>query len=149
MGEPIARYLLTQGYRVTGVDSSSEMLRLARNNCPEAEFIEANIESLDFQPEYDGIIAWDSIFHIPKSRHARVFQSLNRWLKPDAPLLLSLGGSEDEFTDTMFGIEFFYSGYAPAVSTALLQQAGLEIVLSEVDDPGSRGHLAVLCRKRD
>lgn len=149
MGEPIGRYLLTQRCRVTGVDASPEMLRLARANCPDALFIQGRIESLDLPTQYDGIVAWDSIFHIPKSQHASVFRSLHRWLKPKAPLLLSAGGSEDEFTDTMFEVEFFYSGHAPAVTVALLEEAGFEIILREVDDPGSRGHLAILCRKRE
>jgi 2-polyprenyl-3-methyl-5-hydroxy-6-metoxy-1,4-benzoquinol methylase len=35
-GTPIARYLLDRGYRLTGVDASPAMLRLARATCPEA-----------------------------------------------------------------------------------------------------------------
>ncbi|HXS23783.1 MAG TPA: hypothetical protein VN719_06110, partial [Gemmatimonadales bacterium] len=34
-GRPIGRYLLDQGFRVTGIDASREMLRLAAGNCPE------------------------------------------------------------------------------------------------------------------
>lgn len=149
MGRPIGAYLLEKGCRLTGVDASPEMIRRARENCPGATFIYGDIEALDLAGQYDGIVAWDSIFHIPRARHPAVFASLYRRLKPGAPLLLSLGGSADEFTDTMFGVEFFYSGHAPAVSVALLEEAGFEIILSEVDDPGSRGHLAVLGRRRD
>jgi len=47
----------------------------------------------------------------------------------------------------MFGIDFFYSAHSPAVSLALLQEAGFAIKLAEVDDPSSRSHLVVLCRK--
>jgi cyclopropane fatty-acyl-phospholipid synthase-like methyltransferase len=96
---------------------------------------------------YDGIIAWDSIFHIPKTQHAALFDNMHRWLRPGAPLLLSLGGSEGEFTAPMFNVEFFYSGHAPDVAATLLREAGFDILLSEIDDPSSRGHLAVLCRK--
>lgn len=148
MGHPIAGYLLARGHPVAGVDASIEMIRLARENCPAATFIHGDIESLDCAGKYAGIVAWDSIFHIPRARHARVFALLQGWLEPEAPLLLSLGGSADEFTDTMFDVEFFYSGHAPAQSLALLEEAGFEIILAEVDDPGSRGHIAVLCRRR-
>ena len=72
---------------------------------------------------------------------------LSRWLVPNAPLLLSLGGSEGEFVAPMFGLDFFYSAHSPEVSLALLEEAGFEILLAELDDPSSRGHLAVLCRK--
>jgi SAM-dependent methyltransferase len=144
---PIARYLLDRGYRITGVDASPEMLRLARANCPEAEFVAGDMVSIELAGRYHGIVTWDSIFHIPKAQHGKLFQATYRWLEPNAPLLLSVGGSEGEFIAPMFGIDFFYSGHSPEVSLALLQEAGFEIVLSEIDDPSSRGHLAVLCRK--
>lgn len=146
-GKPIARYLLDRGYRVTGVDSSPEMLRLARANCPEAELVQGDMVSVDLPGAYHGIVAWDSIFHIPKEQHEKVFRAMCKWLKPTAPLLLSVGGSADEFVAPMFGIDFFYSGHSPDASLALLREVGLEIVLSEVDDPSSRGHVAVLCRR--
>jgi hypothetical protein len=117
--------------------------------CYKPRFIQGCTESLDLLSQYDGIVAWDSILHIPKSHHASLFCSLYRWLKPSAPLLLSLGASDDEFTDTMFGVEFFYSGHAPVVSVALMEEAGFEILLSEVDAPSSRGHLTTPCRKRE
>jgi cyclopropane fatty-acyl-phospholipid synthase-like methyltransferase len=145
-GRPITRYLLDHGHRVTGVDASAEMLRLARANCLEAELVEADITDVDLPGGYDGIVAWDSVFHVPKAQHAAVFRAMHRWLKPGAPVLLSVGGTADEFVAPMFGIDFFYSGHAPEASLALLRDAGFEIVLAEIDDPSSRGHLAVICR---
>lgn len=145
-GRPIGRYLIDHGYRLTGLDASREMLRLAALNCPEAELIAGDM--LEFQPSrrFDGIIAWDSVFHIPKDHHRNLFGSIRDWLEPGGPLLLSLGGTDDEFTDSMYGEEFFYSAHAPAVSIALLREAGFEIVVAEVDDPTSRGHMALICR---
>jgi SAM-dependent methyltransferase len=145
-GKPIARYLLDRGYRVTGVDASPEMLRLARANCPEAALILADLRSVELPGGYDGVVAWDSVFHLPKAEHAPVFRAMHRWLAPGAPLLLSVGGRDVEFVAPMFGIDFYYSGHSPEVSAALLRAAGFEIILAEVDDPSSRGHVAILCR---
>jgi cyclopropane fatty-acyl-phospholipid synthase-like methyltransferase len=147
-GRPIARYLLDHGLRVTGVDASHEMLRLARAACPEAELLAADMVSDEITRRYGAIVAWDSIFHVPKAQHATLFQAMSRWLEPGGPVLLSVGGSEDEFTAPMYGVDFFYSGHAPDVTRALLERAGFDIVLTEVDDPSSRGHVAILCRKR-
>jgi cyclopropane fatty-acyl-phospholipid synthase-like methyltransferase len=147
-GTPIARYLLDRGYRLTGVDASPAMLRLARANCPEAELVAGDMGTVELLPSgYQGIVAWDSIFHVPKAQHRELFHRLSRWLVSNAPLLLSLGGSEGEFSAPMFGIDFFYSAHRPEVSLSLLQEAGFEILLAEIGDPSSRGHLAVLCRK--
>ena len=144
---PITRYLLDRGYHVTGVDSSAAMLRLARANCPKAKFVAGDMVTIELAGGYHGIVTWDSIFHVPKAQHGQLFHTLYRWLDPDTPLLLSLGGNEGEFLAPMFGIDFFYSAHSPEVSLALLQEAGFVITLAEVDDPSSRGHLVVLCRK--
>lgn len=146
-GKPIGRYLLDRGFRLTGVDASLAMLDLARTNCPEAELIVGDMVSIALSDRYDGIIAWDSIFHIPKAEHPALFDNLHRWVRPGGPVLLSLGGSDGEFTDRMFNVEFSYSGHAPDVAAVLLREAGFDILLWEIDDPSSRGHLSVLCRK--
>jgi hypothetical protein len=41
----------------------------------------------------------------------------------------------------------FYSGYAPKVARKLLEAEGFEIEVWEVDDPSSRGHIAVIAKK--
>jgi SAM-dependent methyltransferase len=146
-GKPIARSLLDLGYRVTGVDASREMLRLARENCPDAQLIHGDMINLDLPGPYDGIVAWDSLFHVPRLHHESLFKSFHGWLAPNAPLLLSVGGSGGEFTDQMFGVDFFYSGHDPDTSVALLRDAGFEIIVAEVDDPSSRGHVAIVCKK--
>jgi SAM-dependent methyltransferase len=144
---PITRYLLDWGYHVTGIDSSAAMLWLARANRPEAEFVAGDMVTIELADGYHGIVAWDSIFHVPRAQHGQLFHTLYRWLAPDTQLLLSLGGSKGEFLAPMFGIDFFYSTHSPAESLVLLQEAGFVIMLAEIDDPSSRGHLVVLCKK--
>ncbi len=47
----------------------------------------------------------------------------------------------------MYGQTFYYSGFAPEVARKLIEASGFEIELWEVDDPTSRGHIAVIARK--
>jgi hypothetical protein len=47
----------------------------------------------------------------------------------------------------MFGHAFFYSGHEPEVSLDLLMAEGFKIEFWEVDDPSSKGHIAVVARK--
>src|SRR5262249_16281640 len=55
------------------------------------------------------------------------------------------GGSGDAgFTSEMHGETFFYSGHEPREALQLLAAAGFEVEHWEVDDPSSRGHIAVL-----
>ena len=153
-GEPIASHIAQRGYRVTGVDESQEMLAIAREVLPEAELIHADMVSIDISEQFAAAVAWDSMFHVLRKHHADIYHKLANCLEPGGRILLSVGGSapaEDEsvegFTSEMFGQTFFYSGYAPDVARKLIEDAGFEIELWEVDDPTSRGHIAVIARK--
>lgn len=157
-GEPIARYIAERGYCVTGVDESREMLAIARKVVPEAELIQADMVTVDLTGKFAAAVAWDSMFHVERKHHAGIYQQLSKCLESGGRVLLSVGGSDpaedatsgsdaEGFTSEMFGQTFFYSGYAPDVARKLIEDAGFEIELWEVDDPSSRGHIAVIARK--
>jgi 2-polyprenyl-3-methyl-5-hydroxy-6-metoxy-1,4-benzoquinol methylase len=146
-GMPIARYLVDRGCSVFGIDASEAMLEIAKQQVPEARFVLGDMLVHESKERYTGIVAWDSIFHIPRVQHLNIFQKFHQWLLPNGALLLSLGGSMWEGISEMFGHEFFYSGFAPNESLRLLEKAGFEILLSEIDDPSHQGHIAVLCKK--
>jgi cyclopropane fatty-acyl-phospholipid synthase-like methyltransferase len=102
------------------------------------------IAAREIGADYDLIVAWDSVFHVPRVDHAALFVRFASWLRPGGRLLLSLGGTAWEGTSEMLGETFFYSGLDPDESLRLLEEAGFAIVHSEIDDPSSRGHLAVV-----
>ena len=154
-GQPIAKYIVERGFRVTGVDESEQMLKFARKTVPEAELIQADMVTVELNDTFDAAVAWDSMFHVERKYHAAIYRKLANALRAGARLLLSVGGSapaEDDavegFTSEMFGQTFYYSGFPPEVARKLIQAAGFEIELWEVDDPTSRGHIAVIARKR-
>jgi cyclopropane fatty-acyl-phospholipid synthase-like methyltransferase len=156
-GNPIARYLTDRGYQVVGVDQSEKMLEIARQLVPEAELIHDEIVAIQFTERFAAAIAWDSIFHVERRYHPGIYRKLAAALETGGRLLLSVGGSDasssnsdhelEGFTSEMFGHTFFYSGYEPEVARQLLENAGFEIEMWEVDDPSSRGHIAVIARK--
>lgn len=152
-GEPVAKYVVERGFRVTGVDESSEMLRFARKAVPKAELIHADIVTVDLEDTFDGAVAWDSMFHVERKHHAAIYRKLANALRTGRRVLLSVGGSApteaegEGFTSEMYGQTFYYSGFAPEVTRELIEAAGFEIELWEVDDPMSRGHIAVIARK--
>ncbi len=146
-GVPVGRALVERGCRVTGLDASAALLEIARAEVPEATFVHGDmrtVDSSDVGADYDLIVAWDSVFHIPRDDHALVFSRFASWLRGGGRLLLSLGVSGGEFTSEMLGETFFYSGFPPEVSVPMLETVGFTIVHSEIDDPRSRGHFAVV-----
>lgn len=153
-GDPIAKHIVEKGYRVVGVDQSKAMLEIARREVPEAEFIHADMVEIEFKELFAAAVVWDSAFHVERKYHSALYRKLSDALEINGRLLLSVGGSDADdgagqkgFTSEMFGQTFFYSGYDPKVARGLIEAAGFEIELWEVDDPSSRGHIAVIARK--
>ena len=147
-GEPIARYLVEQGFRVVCVDESAAMLEITRRLLPGARLICADMCALELDERFAAVVAWDSLFHVERGRHRSVFEKLSSLLAPGGLLLLSAGGTGHAgFTSEMHGRDFFYSAHDPAETLRLLTSAGFEIELCEEDDSSSRGHLAVVARR--
>jgi cyclopropane fatty-acyl-phospholipid synthase-like methyltransferase len=121
-GEPVAKYVVERGFRVTGIDESAEMLKFARETVPEAELIHADMVKVELVDTFDAGVALDSMFHVERKHHAAIYRKLATSLRDDARLLLSVGGSapaEDDsvegFTSEMYGQTFYYSGFAPGI----------------------------------
>ena len=160
-GTPVAEYLVAKGFRVTGIDESAKMLEIAKRVVPDAKLIQSNMIDVELVGKFAAAIAWDSVFHVERKYHSAIYRKLAAGLEPGGKLLLSVGGSDpapeestsgaasetEGFTSEMFGQTFFYSGYAPEVARGLLEAEGFEIEVWEVDDPSSRGHIAVIARK--
>jgi len=157
-GIPISRYIVQLGFHLVGVDESKKMLEIAQREVPQGEFIHADMVDIEFNDKFAAIVAWDSAFHVKRKYHSALYHKLAKSLDTGGRLLLSVGGSNSEdsttdslaaegFTSEMFGHTFFYSGYEPKVARKLLEAAGFQIELWEVDDPSSRGHIAVIARK--
>ena len=148
-GRPITEELIRRGYDVTGVDGSAQMLAIARRNLAKVELIHARMEEVELEKTFSAAIVWDSLFHVQRDRHAAIYAKLARWLQPGGRLLLSSGGSEDTgFTSEMFGETFFYSSWAPQKVVELLATAGFVVEVCEVDQPESRGHVAIVARRK-
>lgn len=156
-GDPIARTLAAR-YRVTGVDISPEMIQRAQQNVPTGDFMCVDIMSAAFSPSsFDAVVAFYSIFHLPRAEHQDLFRRIHRWLKPGGHLLCTLSHySEEGYTeDGFFGATMYWSNYSLCEYAEILNGAGLTLL--ETDSTGSgyeeatqevsENHPLVLARK--
>jgi cyclopropane fatty-acyl-phospholipid synthase-like methyltransferase len=148
-GRPIAERLAAAGLRIVGVDSSIELLRLARRNVPAALLLLADMTEVELaNGSFAAIVAWDSLFHVDRRRHREMYGKFARWLRPGGRVLFTSGGTGDEgFTSSMFGEEFFYSSFTPDEVATYLRAAGLTILRRELDEPRDKGHVTFVAEK--
>lgn len=79
----LARLLVSRGLRVTGIDVSPEMVRYARQNAPDAEFIVADCREFCPPGRFHGALCtFDSLNHILTPHELRqVFANVGRALR--------------------------------------------------------------------
>jgi SAM-dependent methyltransferase len=72
-GSPVAVDLVAHALGVTGVDSSPTLISLCRNRLPEQEWIVADMRSLSLGRTFEGLLAWDSFFHLKPNDQRSMF----------------------------------------------------------------------------
>ena len=95
-GEPIARHLIENGYAVAGTDSSPALIDLCRARFPDGEWIVADMRRLSLRRRFDGLLAWDSLFHLRPEDQRGMFSVLRAHAAPGAALMFTSGPSHGE-----------------------------------------------------
>ena len=93
---PIARYLIERGCRVTGVDGASAMVTMCVDRFPEHEWLVADMRTLALNRAFNGILAWDSFFHLAQADQRRMFAIFKRHAASGAALMFTRGPSAGE-----------------------------------------------------
>ena len=157
-GVPVTR-ALSGRFAVTGVDISGEMARQARANVPGASFIHGDITSVEFpDSSFDAVVAFYSIFHLPREEHADLFRRVHGWLKPGGYLMCTLTRySEAAYTeDDFFGETMYWSNYGLEEYNEILAGLGFTLLrtssighgYTEAQDTPPETHPLVFARKQ-
>jgi ubiquinone/menaquinone biosynthesis C-methylase UbiE len=135
-GVPTTQALIKAGLDVTGVDISAAQINLAREHIPEATLIHADMMKLEFEDNtFDAVMAFYSLFHIPREEQGTMIRRITNWLKPGGWFLANLGtGEGDTWIDDWMGARMFSSGLGIDGNRAMLKTdgEGLRIVEDEV-----------------
>ena len=98
--EPIARYLIEKGCDVTGIDSSPVLIGMCKDRFPDQEWIVTDMRTLSLDRRFDGILAWDSFFHLCPEDQRRMFPIFSRHAAPKAALMFTSGPSHGDAIGT-------------------------------------------------
>ena len=134
-GDPIAGYFLGRGYRVTGVDASLAMLDLARTRFPAGDWREGDMRRLDLPERFDGVLGWNSFFHLTPEEQRATLPLLAGHLRPGGALMLTVGPRAGEVAGRVGDDAVYHSSLAPDDYETILDRLGLRVVHFLKEDP--------------
>lgn len=138
--EPIARYLIEKGCHVTGVDSSPALINLCKSRFPDQNWIVNDMRTLSLGRRFDGILAWDSFFHLCPEDQPQMFPIFKTHAAPKAALMFTSGPARGEAIGTYQDEPLYHGSLDEAEYRSLLNTNGFDVVSHIVEDPTCGRH---------
>jgi SAM-dependent methyltransferase len=148
-GEPIARYFIETGYTLTGVDSSQSMIALCQRRFSGERWMVADMRSLSLSERFDGVLAWNSFFHLCAEDQRKMFRVFSQHTLPDAPLMFTSGPRHGIAMGEFHGEPLYHASLDPLEYRVLLGENGFRVVSQIFDDPDCGRHSVWLAQKKD
>jgi SAM-dependent methyltransferase len=129
--------VLAERGRLVGIDVSAEQVRRARERVPGVEFHIGDYLEVEFpRASFDGVVAFYTLTHVPRSELSALLARVARWLRPGGHFLATFGtvDHDDVIQDEWLGVPMFFSGMTPAQNAAIVRAVGLEVVAEEVEE---------------
>ena len=125
-------YLQRNVGSLTGVDISSEMVKIAREKFPQVTVLCADVEQMETEKQFDCIMVYNAFPHFPDPAH--LIKVLSSMLKPGGILTVAHGMSRAQ-------IDHHHEGPPSKVSMGLLHEDELAAIFAK--------HLTVITKISD
>lgn len=140
IGKPIAEYLYSKGFAITGIDGSENMIQKAKELQPNCKWTVADMRTLSLNQKFDAVIAWDSFFHLIHDEQRMMFDIFHKHLKLGGMLMFTSGPREGEAIGEMNGYELYHSSLSAKEYSEILNAKGFQVIDHQVEDPECGGH---------
>ena len=147
-GEPVSRWLMEQGFAVSGVDFSEAMLTAARSRFPMGDWRLGDMRTLDLKVRFNGIVGWDSFFHLTPDEQRQCLPKLSSHLVVGGTLLFTVGPDAGEIEGTVGADKVYHASLSPAEYAAILEQCGLRLTTFLAEDPDAGGRTILMACKQ-
>jgi SAM-dependent methyltransferase len=92
-GDPAAR-MLSERFRVTGVDISDVQIERARGLVPAGRFVRGDMTRVSFaRGAFGGVACLYALIHVPLEEQPGLIGKVHRWLEPGGLFLVTTGAS--------------------------------------------------------
>ncbi|WP_165230836.1 class I SAM-dependent methyltransferase [Aquisphaera insulae] len=141
-GEPIDRYFIEAGHGVTGIDSSPALIGICRERFPDHAWVVSDMRTLALDREFDGLLAWDSFFHLGPEDQRGMFEVFRSHAAPKAALMFTSGPAHGESIGMFMGEPLYHGSLGEADYRLLLNRSGFDVISHVIEDPAC-GHRTV------
>jgi hypothetical protein len=130
------------------VDASAPAIDRARERLPAGTWICADMRSLDLDDAFDGLLAWDSLFHLTPADQRALFKVLGARAAPGATLMFTSGPDAGTAMGEFGGDPLHHASLSPDAYRRLLAAEGFDVLDFAPEDPDCGGHSVWLARRR-
>ncbi|MEM8536135.1 MAG: class I SAM-dependent methyltransferase [Chloroflexota bacterium] len=128
-GVPTAQLIANAGFQIMGIDSSSEMVRLAQQKVPNGTFHVMDMTQLPLDGHaFQGMAAFFSLLMLPRADIVPTIRKLTQYLEPDSYVAISMVvGDFDYFTIPFLGHTINVSAYSAEKFADILKSEKLAV----------------------
>lgn len=148
-GEPIAKYLISNSLDLTGVDFSSAMIEIIKSRFPHNIFYQQDMRKLDLGKQFDGIIAWDSFFHLNHGDQELALKKMAQHLKESGALLITVGHGFGEVLGQVGDDPVYHSSFSKVQYAEILGKLDIDIIDLVIKDANCGERSVLFAKKRD
>lgn len=116
------------------------MIGICRARFPDEEWHVADMRALELGHRFDGIIAWDSFFHLNRAAQREMFPRFAAHARLGAPLMFTSGPQAGEAVGSFHGERLYHSSLESAEYERLLADSGFAVQAFLPDDPECGEH---------
>lgn len=145
-GSPVAENLVARGARVTGVDSSPTLIGLCTARLPDQEWIVSDMRAALLGRTFDGILAWDSFFHLHHDDQRAMLATFAIHARPGTVLMFNTGPTHGEAIGSYRGDPLYHASLGAAEYRQLLSRNRFDVVEHSIEDPAAGGRTVWMAR---
>src|SRR5438477_6858815 len=124
---------------------------MCRDKFPEQHWLQADMRILlilSLQRSFDGILAWDSFFHLSPDDQRKMFPIFREHSTAGGTLIFTSGTSHGEAMGEYRGEPLYHASLDSEEYRALLSANGFDVTSLVEEDPSCDGHTIWLARRR-
>ena len=106
------------------------------------------MRSLSLGRQFDGVLAWDSFFHLKPDDQRAMFSIFGAHAASGGTLMFNAGFGHGEAVGSYRGDPLYHASLDAAEYQRLLNEAGFDLVEHSINDPAEGGRIVWIARQR-